>query len=162
MFEKAKLFWDKSGKNEIVALRIDDDSDYNSLLRNCHNDGYRQVVITSEIMTQIIRHVYLDDNEIVQKIEFIEDDPELDYEITVLLHAIKNNLSRLDDLIHKLESLAEKSSIDLKRIYVKKPYSIGEKLICFFVQTNGIVGVNSESFDTVVKELSTLVKECLD
>ena len=79
MFEKAKLFWDKSGKNEIVALRIDDDSDYNSLLRNCHNDGYRQVVITSEIMTQIIRHVYLDDNEIVQKIEFIEDDPELDY-----------------------------------------------------------------------------------
>lgn len=160
VYKKAKLFWCNDDENNIIAIPLVDDSDYYSFLRSCHNKGYRQIVVTSEIMMQIIRNVCSHDMRIT-KIEFMEEDPELDQEISNLLQVINNSPARLIDLIEKLEFLSERSSIELKSIYVKQPYSPEERIKSFYIQSNGIIGVNPESFDSVINELSATVKRCL-
>ena len=160
VYKKAKLFWSNNDKNSIIAMPLDDNVDYYSFLRSCRNMGYRQIVVTSEVMMQIIRNVYSQNMQIT-KIEFMEEDPELDQEISNLLRVINSKPVRLIDLIEKLEFLSEKSSIELRRIYVKKPYSLEECVKNFYIQSNGIIGANNEFFNEITKRLSTIVERCL-
>lgn len=54
----------------------------------------------------------------------------------------------------------EQSSIDLARVYMKGHFSNGFTPN-LYVQANGILGVNSESFDELTQEISTVVERCL-
>lgn len=159
-FKKTKLFWSKD-TNGIKRILYDDNTDYYAFLRKCRNDGYHQVIITAEVMIQIIRYACLDKGYKVYKIEFIEDDVELESDISSILQRINNNPGYLSDLLEKLKFLAEKSSIDLKRIYIKEEYISDSYINNFFVQSNGIIGVSEEAYDVVSTEISAVVERCL-
>ena len=54
-FKKAKLFRFKKDQNErITCISYDDNEEYYSFLREYRSKGYRQVIITTEIMIKII------------------------------------------------------------------------------------------------------------
>lgn len=160
-FEKTKLFLKMdSDSRHVHCVAYDDDADYYTFLRKCRSDGYRQVVITSEMMMQIIRHACLENNYTISKIEFVEEDSDLETEIALILQAMSGNSAYLTDLLNKLRFLSEKSSIDLKRIYVKG-LTENNITVNYFVQSNGIIGVNREAFSKISNEISILVEECL-
>ncbi|MEE0009584.1 MAG: hypothetical protein U0I79_02315 [[Eubacterium] siraeum] len=86
-FKKAKLFRFKKDQNErITCISYDDNEEYYSFLREYRSKGYRQVIITTEIMIKIIETSVLNDNLFVYKIELAEEDEELEKEIDQLLH----------------------------------------------------------------------------
>lgn len=85
-FKKAKLFRFKKDQNErITCISYDDNEEYYSFLREYRSKGYRQVIITTEIMIKIIETSVLNDNLFVYKIELAEEDEELEKEIDQLL-----------------------------------------------------------------------------
>ena len=92
--------------------------------------------------------------------EFVEEDDDLQQEINALLSLIEQNSGYLIELLDKLKFLSEKSSIDLKRIYVKGEDAENNPVL-FFVQSNGIIGINSSAFLSISKELCGLVERCL-
>ena len=160
-YEKVKLFWKTYlDVRHIECIPYDDTVEYYTFLRDCRSKGYKQVVITSEIMIEIIRQECLKNGHIVSKIEFVEDDLDLSEEIDWILSKMVKNSGYLTELIDKLKFLAEKSSIDIKRIYIKSQYT-ESGTADYFIQTNGIIGVNKESIEKISQEMSTLVEGCL-
>lgn len=161
VFEKAKLFWKKeSEKEHIYSVPYDDTIEYYTFLRECKGKGYRQVIVTSEIMLQVIRKACLGKGYSVCKIEFAEEDSELEQEIRDLIHLAAKNPAYFGDLVEKIKFLSEQSSIDLRRVYIKGTYE-GAYAPVFFLQSNGILGTNKESYESLSKEISTIVERCL-
>lgn len=160
-FQKTKLFWKvNSGKRHICCVSYDDNAEYYTFLRKCRDEGFRQVIVTSEIMIEIISNAYLKKEYSVYKLEFVEEDSELESEMNTILQTIQNKPAYLSVLLEKLKFLSEKSSIDIKRIYIKSPYK-EDGFDNYFIQSNGIIGINEESFTSVSTEIVALVERCL-
>lgn len=161
VFEKAKLFWKmESGAETIDSILYDDNVEYYTFLRKCKSKGYRQVIVTAEIMIQVIRMAVLEKGFSVYRIEFAEEDHGLDEEIQRLIHMTTDNPAYFTDLLEKIKFLSEQSSIDIRRVYIKGKYN-GECAPNFYLQSNGIFGANKESLNFLSKEISTAVERCL-
>lgn len=162
IFSKAKLFRKTEVSQEMIcAVEYDDNMEYYTFLRNARTEGYRQIIVTSEVMIQLIRMACMDKGYSVYKIEFAEEDLDLEQEMNFLIQKASVNSACLADLIDKIKFLAEQSSIDIRKIYIKGAYNGAAFAPNFFVQSNGIIGVNKESYDSLSKEISTVVERCL-
>ncbi len=161
VYEKAKLFWKANDiSKDIFCIPFDDNVEYYAFLKQYHDDGYRQIIITSEIMVSLIEHFVLDKGLSVYNIEFMEDDPDLKDEIESLLTMVSDNRAFFGKLIEKLNFLSEKSSIDIQRIYFKGRSNEGTA-INFYLQSNGIIGINQKSYSFISDEISNLIARCL-
>ena len=89
VFKKAKLFWKNENDREIInSVFYDDSVEYYTFLRKCKSEGYRQVIVTTEIMIQLLRVSVIKKGFVIYKIEFAEEDCELENEIKNLLRNI--------------------------------------------------------------------------
>ena len=158
---KSKLFW-KLGVSpkQISCVPFSDNEEYYSFLRNQYNAGYRQVIVSSEAMIEIIKDAVIKDKYSVYSIEFAEDDEELQEEINGILTAVENNPACIVILLEKLQFLAEKSSIDIQRVKIKGRKSSGGA-VDFYIQSNGLIGINEEAYDEILQKESTLIERCL-
>ncbi len=158
---KGKLFWKvDSITQKITCLTMDESIEYYNFLKKCHSDGFRQIIVTSEIMIKLIEYFVLESNYTLYSIDFMEEDKELEEEIQSLLEMCSNNVAYLSKVIEKLHFLSEKSSIDIQRIYFKGR-DAENNAIKYFIQSNGIVGINEKHFLPISKEISNLIERCL-
>ena len=156
-FAKGKLFFNKG---VIQCLPYDERvMDYYAFLKESRAKGYRQVIVTSEVMLDYITFIYSEKQQKVYKIEFMEEDDELDTEIEELLSKINDNPYIITLLIEKLRFLSEKSSIDIKRVYIKEIHQ--DITVNYFIQANGIIGVDETHYVSVTNEICAFVKRCL-
>lgn len=161
VFSKAKLFKKTDANKEyICAISYDERDEYYTFLKKQKNEGYKQVIVTADIMIDIIRMTCLEKNYAIYKIELAEDDDEIQHEINLLIDKTQQNKAFFGDLIQKIEFLAEQSSIDLARVYIKGQYADGFAPN-MFIQSNGILGVNKESFEDISRAICTEVERCL-
>ncbi len=161
VYEKAKLFWKANNiSKDIFCIPFDDNVEYYTFLKQYHDNGYHQIIITSEIMVSLIEYFVLESGLSVYDIEFMEDDQDLVNEIAGLLAIVSSNRIYLGRLTQKLNFLSEKSSIDIQRIYFKGRNSEGTA-INFYLQSNGIIGANRNSYSSISDEISNLVARCL-
>lgn len=161
VYKKAKMFWKMNiVPKHIFCIPFDDNMEYYTFLKKCHDDGYRQIIITSEIMVQLIKDFVLKKELSVYEIEFVEEDNDLKNEISELLMEVQHDKKFFSELIEKLNFLSEKSSIDIQRIYFKGRSS--DKIaISLYIQSNGIIGIDSGNYDVVSREISNLIERCL-
>lgn len=121
-YVRTKLFWKMdAGLRKIHCESFDDNIDYYTFLIKCRDQGYKQVIISSEIMIQLICETCLEKGHKITKIEFVEEDAKLKEEIQVILQLMDRDSAYFCDLIDKLKFLAERSSIGIKRVYILKP-----------------------------------------
>lgn len=161
VFSKAKLFKNnQSSHGTVCVVPYNDNIEYYTFLKQQREVGNKQIIITSDIMINIIRKVCLERKFHIYKIVLVEEDSEIEYELDKLITQVQNNAAYFGDLIEKIQFLSEQSSIDLARVYMKGHFSNGFTPN-LYVQANGILGVNSESFDELTQEISTVVERCL-
>ena len=161
VYEKAKFFWKvNDASKDIFCISFNDDMEYYTFIKQYYDDGYRQIIITSEIMIGLIEHFVLEKGLFVYNIEFIEDDQDLKDEIENLLSIISRDRAFLGKLIEKLNFLSEKSSIDIQRIYFKGRGNDGGATN-FNLQSNGIIGIDKKNFSSISNEISNLIERCL-
>lgn len=159
-FKKAKLFWKKENDEyHIRSIPYDDTLNYYAFLQTYKEKGYKQIIITSEIMIQVIRESCLGKNHFVQKIE-LENNPALEKEIQDVIQLTTKNLAYFCDLIEKIKSASQQSSLILKKTYMQRIHN-GTYEPAFFLQSNGILGINTIIYDSVAKEISTMIEKHL-
>lgn len=158
---KAKCFW-KMGDipKRVVSIPYNSDEEYYSFLRMQFEVGYRQIIISSEIMIEFIKDAVLNNNFSVYDILLSEDDEEMQNEVTQLLNLIEVKPVCFGTLLEKLSFVAENSSIDIQRISAKGRMPDGQP-VDFFVQSNGLFAANETAFATIQKKVSTLIDRCL-
>lgn len=115
VYNKYKIFSKvQNDEKEIFCINYNDKEErYYPFIKRCYNNGYTQIIITSEIMIKIIEKFVFDKKYIVSELEFMEDD---DFNKDIKLQIVNNrNIYREHNFIIKeLEFLAEKTSIEIK------------------------------------------------
>lgn len=154
-YEKAKFFFDDK-KGNVHCIPYNDKINYYSFIKRYREEGYNQLIITSQIMISLIQFLVHEKNLIVYEVEFMEENIELDEKIKILLSKLKADLSLLPYFLDELRFLEDKSSIEIKRLSFKGRDEVGSA-INLYIQVNGIIAINSEMYDC----LSTLLVEFL-
>ena len=159
--KKSKLFW-KLGDSDkhVISKSFDDNEEYYSFLKKQFDAGYRQIIVSSEAMIELIKDSVIEQGIKVYRIEFAEDDTSLSEDITNLLDAIEARPILFGTLIEKLQFLAESSSIDISRIHISGRLKNGG-VLDFYVQSNGIVAVNEDADSGLLNRVNALIERCL-
>ena len=113
----------------------------------------------NNVKNMFIGYLVLEKNLTVYEIEFMEDNIDLDEKIKNLLSKLKADLTLLPYFIDELRFLEDKSSIEIKRISFKGRDS-DRNAINLYIQVNGVLGINTEMYDSISSLLvNFLVKE---
>ena len=97
---------------------------------------------------------------LVYQIDLAEEDEELEEEIDVLINNSEKDGKYFYLLAKTLNFLSEKSSIDIQRVYMKGRNSEGV-IVDLFLQSNGIVGINVESFSKISDNIKNIIERYL-
>ena len=159
--KKAKLFWKKGAvPKKICLIMLDENLDYLNFVKKQHEIGWRQVIITSEVMINLIEKLK-EDNLDLYDIEFMEDyESEIKNEIKDYIDLMKKEKSYFSIILKELYFLSERSSIEIKRIYFKGRNENNSVVRCF-VQSNGIISVNDSSYNYISEKIRRIVEELL-
>lgn len=152
---KAKLFYDN--EKSIKSIQYDESkTDYYSFVCECRKKGMHQIIVSSEMMIDVLTYFYTEFGYKLSKIEFMEEDRENEEDAQRLINSIEENPYKLIDLLEYLKYVAEKSSIEIKRIYIKNTYGNSVQ-VNFFIQANGIIGINSDAYQTISSEIDRMM-----
>ena len=158
--EKAKLFWKLGDQpRKIIPVPYADRMDYYMFVKEHHDAGFRQVIVTSEVMIQLIQKIVIRGFR-VSRIEMVEDDDELDQQVRVLLDRIYKKPACLSELISLLSFLSEKSSIEIQQISIRGRTEDGIA-VEGFIQSNGLLGMNREVSDRAFADIGAEVGRCV-
>ena len=159
--EKGKLFWKSVEPSpKVRCLRWDEQSsEYYSFLKEKKKAGYRQVIISSEIFISFLKYAVVEERYSLLNIEFMEEDNDFSETVETLIAQLDKNPACFAILIDELRVVSEKSSIEIKKISFKS--KINNLATQFFIQSNGIIGINSESFEFISQKISTFIERCL-
>lgn len=161
IYKKAKLFWEISDISRSVScIPFNEDIEYYRFIKKYHDVGYRQIIITSEIMVHLIEHFVLEKNLSVYRLELAEDDESLQNEVSYLIDLVKRKSVYFSKLIERLNFLSEKSSIDIQRVYFKGR-DLKNVAINFYLQCNGIIGIDEVHYHMISSEIGDQVARCL-
>lgn len=157
-YKRAKFFFDYK-KGKVHCIPYNGKIDYYCFIKKYREEGYNQLIITSQIMISLIKYLVLEKNLTVYEIEFMEDNIDLDEKIRKLLSKLKTDLTLLPYFIDELRFLEDKSSIEIKRISFKGRDD-NRNAINLYIQVNGVLGINTEMYDSISSLLvDFLVKE---
>lgn len=157
---KVKLFWRLGDSSKhIICQLVNDNEEYYSFLKKQFDAGYRQIIVSSEVMIELIKDCVLEQDLKVYRIEFAEDDSALSNDIDNLVNAITVRPILFNTLIEKLRFLAETSSIDISRIYISGRSKEGIA-IDLYIQSNGIVAISNDA-DYILNRVNALIERCL-
>lgn len=157
MDSKYKLFWKLGDTNKSISkCSFNDDDEYYSFLKKKYDEGFRQIIISSEAMIKLIKYFVIKQDLKISEIQFNEEDPSLSEEVDALLEEIKYRPILFTILLEKLTFLSEDCSIDINRIYMTKKCNTS-----FFIQSNGIIGFSGNEDEGILNEICSLLKEYL-
>lgn len=158
--EKAKLFWKPGNQaRKIVAVPYDDRMEYYPFVKGRHDAGFRQIIVTSETMIQLIQKMVIARFRI-SEIELAENEDEFGEQVGILLNRIETNPARLSELVSLLDFLAEKSSIEIQRVAFMGRTEDGVA-VEGFVQSNGVIGANREVSNKIFDIIGAAVERCV-
>lgn len=144
MSEYAKVFRKYNG-DSTLEISMDtynpDEKKYKDLIIEKKHNGFKQVIINSEIMIEIIKESLIK-NGLVQVISFTDNtDEEIIDDVNNLLWKMRENKVYFEDLKRLLSWALDKDSIDIKET------SIAFKKKQYTIHSNGlIIGENNKEF----------------
>ena len=111
-------------------------------------------------MISIIKQFVLSDELSIYDIHLSEDDDDMQNEINNLLRLVESNPLHFIALIDRLSFLAESSSIDIQRIKLHG-YTPNGHPVDFFIQSNGLIGINEDAFIDIQAKVIFVIERCL-
>lgn len=157
---KTKLFKQGGKERKIISIPFSDEIEYYTFLQSQYKAGYRQIIVSSEAMIELIKFFVVHEGFVLYSIEFVEDDDELNSEINSILNRMEKNPVYTTILFDKLKFVAENSSIDIQRIKMKG--RVDDKIVAdFYIQSNGIIGISESAYPILIDRISILIERCL-
>ena len=156
----AKLFIDINNKQIIKEIYDPSQDDYYKIVKQNCEKGYKQVIITSRIMTSILKSYFYDMNFRISKIEFMVEDSDLKAEIDTLLDNIRQDRAYFGELLNKISFLSDESAIDIKNIQLKARTD-DNKALSMLIQVNGIYSISDSCFEEESNKLISIIERCI-
>lgn len=150
-----KVFLNKN-KDVIVVDYLPSDGYYTVVDKEL-SKGNAQVIITSNIMLELIETLITRHSFDVTHIEFMVDSSDFEEEINSLLASLHRNKAFWAVIKEKLAFLQKEESIEIKKVTFKSLAS-GETADVF---VNGIISSSGEFFDSFSSLISACIKRCL-
>lgn len=157
----AKLFIDIDSKRIIPENYIPGQDDYYKIVKTNCEKGYKQVIITSRMMTSVLKSYFYDMHFRISDIEFMVDDSELKTEINNLLESIKQDRAYFGELLNKINFLSDESAIDIKNIELKSR-TIDNKALSIRIQVNGVYAISENCFEEESIRLIDMIERCIN
>ncbi|WP_426348678.1 hypothetical protein ACPWSR_13100 [Alloiococcus sp. CFN-8] len=147
-----------AGNKEIINIGYnpEDYTDYYSFVKTQHVLGYRQVILTSEIMIELVKYYFLERKFKVVSIDLMEEDSHLSSDLEYIIEKTTCDRAYFANLIKHLDFISEKSSIDIKKIELAGKEN--NNYIKTFFQVNGIVGVSRDEYNNELSKISPKIK----
>lgn len=155
--EYGKLFKNLS-TNQVCCLRYDIAKNYYVFIQKMQDKGFKQCIVTSDIMIKIIQKFILKGNIEITSIEFMVEDSELEDEIKTVLELLKQNAGYWDCLKQKLQFLSQNDSVEVKKVNFRSLKGTGA---LFSIQVNGVLIISESEFDNISGIVSKIVEECI-
>lgn len=150
-----KLFYDG---NKYLLDKIPEDKDYFIFLREMHdNNKYRQVVISSRIMLEILKEKFSTSKATIKKIQLQRNDEEYQNILDDLIEDVRVDRDNFVNLIDEIHSLNSDDSIDIRFI----DYNIRNEdgVIETTISNNGIIRFETYDVKDDDSNLSLLSKQ---
>ncbi|MGL6024424.1 MAG: hypothetical protein ACRC0F_07390 [Cetobacterium sp.] len=139
-----KIFLNEVQEIKKIEYTSDNQKNYFEFVRSQYSKGFKQVIITSKVMLEILSN-YFYKNYRINEIEFGEEDEELDDEIKKILTKIDKDRGCFNQLLKKLECIGQESSIDIVKIKMTNLNKENDIYFSFTLRVNGILSINSVS-----------------
>lgn len=139
-----KIFLDKSNEIKKIEYTSNDQKNYFEFVKSCYEKGFKQVIITSKMMLNILEEFFYKKYRI-NEINFCEDDDELNEELKRLMDKIEIDRAYFKLLLDKLECLGQDSSIDIESIKMSDSNKNNGKYFTFSIRVNGIMTLSSNN-----------------
>lgn len=155
-----KIFQEKN--RNIVGIEYSSDDqrkNYFNFIKEQHNRGLIQVIITSELMLKILEKYFIERKFKINKIKFAEEDSVLIKEIEIILENVSKDREYFFLLLKKLECIANNSSIDIEEIELLSTERKNGKYIKIAIRVNGIIILDEVNYDCELKEISKVIEE---
>lgn len=146
-----------SGNTGIEAMKIDR-IDYYSFVRAKINEGHSQIIISSSIMLQVLKKMFVEKKAKIVSIDFIEDDYDYLEQMNNLIASVNKDRDYFYDLMKELSFLSEQESVEIKNIRIK--YRKNEKPIDLSLSVNGLIKAGEN--EVVGGEISFMVDSIWD
>lgn len=154
-----KLFV-SADNNTLKSFEYSISGDYYSFVKDICLKGYKQVIITSDLMIPVLKEYFLVKKFKINDLQFMIEDTQLQQEIKHLLDKISIDRAYFNELLDKVTFLSEESTIDIRKIELSGRYPTG-KAVRISLQVNGIIGISEGALDTELPELLMLIERCL-
>lgn len=152
-----KLFKEVS-TNKIYCFEYNAAQNYYGFIQQMLQQGYTQCIVTSDLMIKIIEYFILNGSIQITSIEFMNEDDELNQEISLMLNLMRENAAYWGVLKQKLSFLSENDSIEIKKVDFRNIEKNGS---LFSVQVNGIIVISDFEFDRISGVISKIVEGCV-
>lgn len=160
-YKHGKIF--KKASPKIVELAAFDyvpsTDEYYTFVRKQREAGYRQVIITSEMMIKLMKKYFLERKFRIASVEFMIEDGALENQVHDILKKLNGDRGYFNLLIDKLTFLVEETSIDIKKVEFKRRED--NHSLSLHIQVNGIFGVNEADFDDESEVLIRAIEGCM-
>ncbi len=153
-----KLFIDLS-KNRVICIKYDLNKDYYLFNKEIKDKKLNQYIITSNIMISIINYFVLNYNAEIISIKFMDEDNDLDCEISSMLSLMGKNIAYWDEIKQKLLFLSENDCIEMKEVSLKISKDINT---IFSIKSNGMIIAGEREFDMISNKVLDIIDRYLD
>ncbi|WP_034538264.1 hypothetical protein [Carnobacterium inhibens] len=136
----------KNSRLDIIKIL---EKDYYFFVRSTMNNGYSQIIISSDIMLKVLRKFFIEKKAKIVTIDFFEEDNDYKNQLELLISSVNRDRDYFINLMDELSFLSEKQSVDIKSIRIK--YRKNDKPIDISLSVNGLVKIGGN--DKVDEEI---------
>lgn len=158
-FRRAKIF---SKENKVFLLDYDINDDYYAYIKKHSDEGYEQVILTTDFMLAILKHYFINRKFNLKEILPIDDEPFLVEKFQRYLEMLEDDREKIIYFLSELDFLLyEKNALDIFKIELSGK-SLSEKRTRFSAQINGIICINVPSYEEEKEELIKVISNHLE
>lgn len=158
-FYQSKFFVDIDS-NTLFYFPVPKNKDYYSFIKDKIQEGFRQVIITSDIMIEYLVFAFSKRKASLVEVELLEDDPDYQNEINNDISAVNGNRDLFVNLVEELKYLSDEKTAEIKLIKIK--YRENSKPVVLSISINGLIthSSNEESIKGI-NDLKKIISESL-
>lgn len=147
-----KLFLNR---DKVICVEYDPDIDnYYSFVKSNHQKGYKQIMLTSEMMIDIVMYIIDNYNCKITDFEFIEDDE--DFKQQLLDTIVPFSKSKMNVFVEKLDFLMQEYSLDIKTVNISGQIDGHSMDVCMHM--NGVMTIDKNNYILLNKKIAKKVE----
>lgn len=143
-------------KSSHLCLKKNIGNDYYSFLQELSAEGYKQIILPSNVLLDLMKNIFKSKKGIIKEIELLEDDDAYNDKIDKLLLETQEDRDNFVELFEELRYLSSDQNIEIRKI--RFCYRNNGKLIELTLSINGLIEVLYGEAANVEDELEKMLK----